>query len=345
MVNEMKLRRYKNKRNAAIAVSAAAASASSAIVYFLCGSWLAAVCSAAGGAAAIAGLLYILKLDDAFITDTAADFSRLADCLTELEEREVFPNNEDTVVSKLQSKIIKLVRILKKKNEDSIEEQERIKSLVSDISHQLKTPLANLKMYTDFISDESLNHKKRMEYIRIISLSVDRLSFLSESMIKVSRLESGLIHLKAEERSLSETVLKAVKDVYVKAVRNGNEILFREEDRIMISYDGGWTAEAVFNLLDNAVKYSPEGGKVYITVRRLGMFAEVEIKDEGEKIPESEQPKIFSRFYRGSNSHEKEGIGIGLYLAREIAVKQGGYINLRSSEDGNVFSLFLFQGA
>lgn len=137
-----------------------------------------------------------------------------------------------------------------------------------------------------------------MEYIRIISLSVDRLSFLSESMIKVSRLESGLIHLKAEERSLSETVLKAVKDVYVKAVRNGNEILFREEDRIMISHDGGWTAEAVFNLLDNAVKYSPEGGKVYITVRRLGMFAEVEIKDEGEKIPESEQPKIFSRFYR-----------------------------------------------
>ncbi|WP_124099039.1 HAMP domain-containing sensor histidine kinase [Ruminococcus sp. Marseille-P6503] len=339
----MKAKKYKNRRNAAAVVSAAAAVASSAAVYFLCGSWLAAVCAAAGGAAAIACLLYILRLDDAFITDTAADFSRLADCLTELEEREIFPDNEDTAVSKLQNKIIRLVRILKKKNKDSVAEQESIKSLVSDISHQLKTPLANLKMYTDFISDESLEDKERTEYIRIICLSVDRLSFLSESMIKASRLESGLIRLKKEERSLSETVLKAVKDVYAKAVRSGNEILFREEDRVVISHDSGWTSEAVFNLLDNAVKYSPEGGKIYVTVRRLGMFAEVEVRDEGEKIPETEQPKIFSRFYRGSNSRGREGIGIGLYLAREIAVKQGGYINLKSGENGNAFSLYLFQ--
>ena len=340
----MKLRRYKNKRNGAIAVAVTAVAASSVLAFVLSASLIAAGCTLLGGAVAIAIMLYILRLDDALITDTAADFSRLADCLTELEEREIFPDNEDTAVSKLQSKIIKLVRILKKKNADSTAEHEKIKSLVSDISHQLKTPLANLKMYTDFISDPDLDEQKRREYIRIISLSVDRLSFLSESMIKISRLESGLIHLKSEELNLSETVLKAIKDVYSKAAKNGNEIVFKEENKVVISHDRGWTAEAVFNLLDNAVKYSPKGGRVYVTVRKLGLFAEVEVKDEGDKIPECEQPKIFSRFYRGSNSREKEGIGIGLYLAREIAIKQGGYINLKTSDKGNSFSLFLFQG-
>lgn len=338
----MRTRYYKRKRSCAAAVSVLSSAAFSAAVYLLCGSWSAALCSLAGEAVLILVMLYILRLDDRFITETAADFSRLADCLAELQEREIFPDNEDTAVSKLQSKIIKLVRILKKKNEDSKAEQESIKALVSDISHQLKTPIANLKMYTDFLSDEGLDEQKRREYTDIIRISVDRLNFLSESMIKISRLEIGLIRLAMKEQSLNETVLKAVKDVYAKAVKNGREIVFSEESRIIISHDRNWTAKAVFNLLDNAVKYSDERGKIYVSVRKLGMFAEVEVKNSGDKIPESEQAKIFSRFYRGGNAGSKEGIGIGLYLAREIAVKQGGYINLRSDGDFNIFSLYLF---
>ena len=115
----MRTRYYKRKRNCAAAVSVLSSAAFSAAVYLLCGSWSAALCSLAGEAVLILVMLYILRLDDRFITETAADFSRLADCLAELQEREIFPDNEDTADSKLQSQIIKIVREMKKKKEDS----------------------------------------------------------------------------------------------------------------------------------------------------------------------------------------------------------------------------------
>lgn len=282
------------------------------------------------------------KLDDKYISGIISDLSKLTDVLTELEDKKIFPENEDTIVSKLQSKIIKLARILKQKNESAFQEQENIKALVSDISHQLKTPIANLVMYSEFLENENLSVEKRKEYTGIIRLSINRLNFLSESMIKISRLESGLIHPDMHNQSLNETVLKAVKDVYSKAKKKNTEIVYSEERRILLPHDRNWTSEAVFNLLDNAVKYSQVGAKIYLSVKLYGMFAAVEVRDENEPISEGERSKIFTRFYRGSNSQNSEGIGVGLYLAREIVIKQGGYMNLKVNEQGNTFSLVLY---
>lgn len=284
------------------------------------------------------------QLADKYIVSIAADLSELCDSLITLEERELFPMHEDTILSKLQNKIMKLVRILKKKNEISLREQENVKALVSDISHQLKTPIANLLMYSAFLEDKSLSDEKRHEYVGVIRLSVDRLNFLSESMIKVSRLESGLIHLNMQKQNFNETALKAVKDVYLKAKRRGTEIVYHEEQQITLSHDRNWTAEAIFNLLDNAVKYAECGSKIHLTVKMFGMFAAVEVTDENVPIPEEEKNKIFSRFYRGINSRNQEGIGIGLYLSREIVVKQGGYMNLKTTAKGNTFSIVLHCG-
>lgn len=312
------------------------------VIYFLSLNILYTVTSATG-MLILCGIVFLIHyLDNLFITGIISDLSRLTDILIELEEKQIFPENEDTIISKLQSKIIKLVRILKKKNETSLQEHENIKALVSDISHQLKTPIANLIMYSEFLEDSTLSEKKRMEYTGIIRLSVERLNFLSESMIKISRLESGLIHLNMQEQSLNETVLKAVKDIYVKAKNKGTEIVYSEEKNITIFHDSNWTSEGIFNLLDNAVKYSERGSKIYLTVKSFGMFASVEVADENPPIPEDERSKIFLRFYRGNNSRNIEGIGIGLYLSREIAVRQGGYMNLKTSDKGNVFSFVLY---
>lgn len=283
-------------------------------------------------------------LDDKYITGVVADLSSLTDMLTELEEREIFPENEDTILSKLQSKIVKLVRILKDKNRMAEQEHENIKELVSDISHQLKTPISNLKMYSQFLDDETLSIEKRREYLGVLHISIERLNFLSENMIKISRLESGLIHLNMQEQSLNETVMKSVKDVYPKAKQKQAEIVYMEEKQMVISHDRNWTAEAVFNLLDNAVKYAERGSKIILAVKQLGMFVEISVEDENGAIPEEERAKIFTRFYRGKNSRKEEGIGVGLYLSREIAVKQGGYMNLRATEKGNVFSIVLYMG-
>ena len=286
---------------------------------------------------------YLLwRLSDAYITGIVAELSKLVDVLTQLSEKEIFRDNEDTIVSKLQSKVIRLVRILKRNNELAKQEQENIKSLVSDISHQLKTPISNLKMYSEFLKDDSLSEEKRKEYVEVVCMSVERLYFLTEDMIKLSRLESGLIHLAVQKQSLNETILKAVKNVYPKARIKEVELIYREKAHIAIHHDRNWTAEAVFNLLDNAVKYAEKGSHIVLTVERFGMFVQVAVEDENGPIPEGEQAKIFSRFYRGKNSREQEGIGVGLYLAREIVVRQKGYMNLKTTEKGNVFSIMLY---
>lgn len=289
-------------------------------------------------------LAYLMhRLDDWYITGIVADLPKLIDMLTELEERKIFVENEDTLISKLQNKVIKLVRILKYKNMLAKQEHENIKELVSDISHQLKTPISTLKMYSQFLEDETLPPEKRREYVRVLALSVERLYFLTEHLIKISRLESGLIHLNIESQCLNETVMKSVKDIYPKAKQKRTEIVYQEDGQIMLGHDRNWTAEAVFNLLDNAVKYADEGSRIVLSVRELGMFAEVSVEDENGAIPAEERTKIFTRFYRGKNSRRQEGIGVGLYLSREIAVKQGGYMNLRTTEKGNVFSVVLYK--
>lgn len=336
----MKLNDHTRKRNLIFTSEILLTAIGSAAVYFISGSVLSAAATAAFMLALCVLTFLMYRLDDSYISGAVNDLSKLCDNLITLEEKEIFPENEETMLSKLQNKILKLVKILRKKNENSAAEQENIKSLVSDISHQLKTPIANLKMYSEFLDDEGISETQRAEYVEIIRQSVDRLNFLSESMIKISRLESGLIHLRTEFQSLNETVMISIKSVFAKAKAKGIEITYSGED-IEACHDRRWTAEAIFNMLDNAVKYSQKGAEVSITVKRFGVFAAVEISDENDAIPEDERSKIFMRFCRGSNSRSSEGIGVGLYLSREIAVKQGGYMSLKVSDKGNTFSIVL----
>ncbi|MGN0150917.1 MAG: sensor histidine kinase [Wujia sp.] len=301
------------------------------------------------GMLAMAGLTALHnRIDDRYISGVIAELARLIDVLSELSEQDIFPENEDTLLSKLQNKVVKLAKMLRKKQETAEQDKENVKALVSDISHQLKTPIANLKMYTDLLQDESLTAERREEYTEALRLSVERLSFLSESMIKISRLESGLIHLHMERQSLNETAMQAVKAAYSRAKASGVEIRYEnpEDKDIVIKHDRNWTSEAVFNLLDNGIKYVPDGENDHpvltLRLRQLGSFAVVEVEDENGAIPEEEQTRVFTRFYRGKNSLRREGIGVGLYLTQEIAVRQGGYINLKTTEKGNIFSVYLY---
>lgn len=313
-----------------------------AAVFIITKSLPAAATSAAGMLLLCILSFALNKADDKYISEVVIQLSELMDVLLSINGKEIFPVNEDTVLSKLQNKVIKLSKILKDRSMHEEQEHENIKKLVSDISHQLKTPIANLKMYSSFLADTQLAPEQQKEYIDIICLSVERLNFLSENIIKVSRLESGIIQLKMQKQSLNSTILKAIKDVYTRAQQKGIEIQYNEKDKIELKHDRNWTAEAVFNLLDNAVKYGKSGNIIYMSVRRLGMFAEISVRDGNTIIPYEERNNVFMRFYRGRNSNRQEGLGVGLYLAREIVVKQGGYINLRASGNGNIFTIMLY---
>lgn len=292
------------------------------------------------------GMVYCMhRADREYITEVVLELSDLLDTLMELEEREVFPETEDTMLSKLQGNVTKLIRRMRHQNELARQEQEHMKGMISDLSHQLKTPLANLKMYSAFLQKEDLSEKQYREYVDILCMTVDRLNFLSENMIKISRLETGLIHLKCRKNKINEAVLRAVKDIYPKARQRGCEIIYREdrERDTEAQFDADWTTEAVFNLLDNAVKYSEnaQNKSIILSVRKLGLFAEISVEDHNGAISREEQNRIFQRFYRGENSTGKEGIGLGLYLTREIALRQGGYVAVKATEQGNIFSIHL----
>lgn len=311
------------------------------IMYLYVGKWLPVVIVIACGTGMIGIMRLLQHADDVYISQIVAALSDLLDSLSELERQEVFPENEDTLLSKLQSKTDKIVTTLRLQNERERAEHENIKGLVSDLSHQLKTPISNLKMYTEFLKNPHVTIEERQQYLHILDLSVERLIFLSESMIKVSRLESGLITLHCERQSINETILQAVKDIYTDAKKADVMITYKEEISCDILHDRRWTAEACFNLLDNAVKYGKPGNEIVLAVRELGLTIEISVTDQNEQISGEERTRIFERFYRGKNAIEKEGVGIGLYLAREIIEKQGGCLSVHPVGQGNRFSIVL----
>lgn len=276
-----------------------------------------------------------------YIKCSLLDLSDMLQTIIEMKDKEIFSTMEDTIFSKLQYQTIKLTNILNAKNEQMETERNEIKALVSDIAHQLKTPLTNLKIYEEFFKDESLTVEERKEFSEIMTISLDRLTFLVESMIKMSRLEGNVINLRIEKNYLNDTVILAISQVQKKAREKNINIEFIQIDKVEIIHDKNWISEAIFNILENGVKYTKENGEIKVTIQSYEMFVRIDIEDNGIGIKEEEIPKIFMRFYRGNNVGSTEGIGIGLYLTRTIISKHGGYIQVSSNKNGSIFSVFL----
>ena len=269
------------------------------------------------------------------------DITLLIEALVEQQERTVFSEAEDTLTARLQHQLLKLRNILKAQNQMLTEEKAQIKTLISDISHQIKTPIAAANTFVQLLSDKTLQDEERNEYIATLQISLEKLTFLTNSLIKMSRLESGIICLKPEQISLNDIVLQAIKTVYAKAKTKNINITFDSEKHFEALLDFNWTAEAISNVLDNAVKYTPNGGVVDLKITEYPSYLRLDISDNGIGIPEEEQAKIFGRFYRGKQSAGVDGVGIGLYLTRDILNKQDGYVKVTSDENGSTFSLFL----
>ncbi|EMS70460.1 sensor histidine kinase [Ruminiclostridium cellobioparum] len=274
--------------------------------------------------------------------DVFLQLSEVIAAITDMRETEIFSVLDDNMLSKLQSQVIKLSGILKMQNSKLEKEKNEIKSLISDIAHQLKNPLSNLNLYISFLKDRCLDESSRQEYVNNISNQLEKLNWLMESMIKMSRLESGIIQLKPEESSVNELLLTSLKQVYHKAERKGMDMEFIPDEDIKLTADIKWTSEAITNILENAVKYTGDGGRIAINVYKYEMYARIDIRDNGPGFEEAEINNIFKRFYRGPNARQQDGAGIGLYLSREIVTRQNGYIKVKSKPgEGSIFSVFL----
>lgn len=218
-------------------------------------------------------------------------------------------------------------------------EKQKIKSLIADISHQTKTPIANLLLYSELLKEEELPESAKSSVEAIYDQS-EKLHFLIDSLVKLSRLENGIITLSPKQNDI-QPMLQHITEQYTSKALNKGLFLQLHDTDTAANFDAKWTAEALGNIIDNAIKYTEHGG-ITISISCYEMFVRIDITDSGVGISENDQAKIFTRFYRSESTSEQEGVGIGLYLAREIISGQGGYIKVTSNlGHGATFSVFL----
>ena len=247
---------------------------------------------------------------------------------------------DESKLSKLETKWLRYLAASKMSYQKTEEERQKLKELVSDISHQTKTPLANILLYTQLLQEQALPEEST-RLVTEIQQQSEKLEFLIQSLVKTSRLETGTFQLHPQLQSVAPLIRAVTEQAESAAAKKHIRIMARPAD-CSAKFDSKWTQEALFNILDNAVKYSPENSEIQIIAEPYELFVCISISDCGCGIAEEELPRIFGRFYRGSNVREQSGVGIGLYLARQIAEGQGGYITAESRpEAGSVFRLCL----
>lgn len=251
-------------------------------------------------------------------------------------------NDSETLFARINHRLIRLYEIMQENRHKVDMERQELQMLISDISHQVKTPVSNLQMVTDTLLTKPVSEEERMDFLQGIRSQTDKLDFLFQALVKTSRLETGAIRLEKKDSSLFHTLAQAMSSIVYAAEKKEIAVSVDCPENLIISHDSKWTSEALFNLLDNAVKYTPPGGKISVSVVLWEMYVELKVTDTGKGISESNQASIFRRFYREEEVHEQQGVGIGLYLAREIVTRQGGYIKVVSEPGhGSEFSIML----
>lgn len=244
---------------------------------------------------------------------------------------------DESLLSALESKLAHYLAASTVSARNVQAEKDKLKALIGDISHQTKTPIANILLYTQLLSEQPGN----TACLDALEGQTKKLQSLIEALVKTSRLESGVIALHPVPGKLLPMLESAVSQLAPKAAAKGIPIVLEATDADAV-FDPKWTEEALYNLLDNAVKYTSAGGAVRVTVVAYQMFSAIHVSDTGPGIPEKEQPRVFQRFYRGAEHNDEEGVGIGLYLVRQIAEGQGGYVKVSSQPGaGSTFSLYL----
>lgn len=266
---------------------------------------------------------------------------RMNQMITEAKEgrfrEEVY---DESMLSSLEARLADYLAASQTAEQKLLKEKEKVKELIADISHQTKTPIANILLYAQLLKEKELQ-EEAFYCVEELNRQAEKLQFLIASLVKTSRLEAGVFVLHPKKNLVSSMLEEAVEQIMPKTKEKNLTVEFVPRELYAV-FDRKWTEEAVGNILDNAVKYTPAGGKISVDILDTELFVRIDISDTGIGIPEEETAKIFQRFYRAKTVSDQEGVGIGLYLAREIIMEEEGYIKVKSrAKEGSVFSVYL----
>lgn len=251
---------------------------------------------------------------------------------------------QETRQSRLANDMQQILSRAAFREKEALRGKQQAAQLLSDLSHQLKTPLANIILDIDLLQSDAdgMDAIQRQEFLSHARSQAATMQWLMKNLIKASRLEEGMIRFQSETNWIKPTIAKAVSAVYAQASGKCIEICVNAFDDAMLYHNPKWTAEAMANVLENAVKYSPKGSRIRIGMEKMDLYTRITVQDQGPGIPETEYNKIFQRFYRGQQTNAEEGMGLGLYLAQLILQNEQGYLTVDARMgQGSKFHFFL----
>ena len=297
--------------------------------------WIAAG-AVLGAGASSALVLYIQR------RRRAAELEELAGLVRDvLDDREIEEKaaGEETLYGRIEHMLVRIQRMNRGRQEELTESRSRVQKLITEIAHQMRTPLANGGTYLELLEGELSEREDPVAdpvpmYLEALRSSQEKLRFLTEEFIRISRLENNIIRIRKEERDIAGTIGDALAQVRPMAEEKGVRISEHLPEGLSCPHDPGWFGEALWNVLDNAVKYSQEGGRIWVEASRGELYLTIRVADEGIGIDEGEEARVFQRFYRGRRTASYEGLGVGLYLAREITARHGGFMEIQRRDPG-----------
>ncbi len=278
------------------------------------------------------------------IREKRKTYRRIDELLDRVLNQEIILDSDikEGEYSALVSKMKQIQEVLESHARSAETEKEQVKSLVSNMSHQLKTPLANLSLYAEILEKNELSQERKNEFFSKMQRQIEKLSWMVESLSKMVKLEQKLDDFEVKNTKIRQTILDAVDTVYEKLEKKDIQLDMESFEERFLYHNRKWTVEVFVNLLENAIKYTEKGGFISIRVKSYELYTEIQVSDNGRGIRQEELTDIFKRFYRSPEVENMEGSGIGLYLCNLILEKEKGYITAISEYGkGSCFSVFL----
>lgn len=233
-----------------------------------------------------------------------------------------------------------MASVLKSKHENEHNTKKFLKNTISDISHQLKTPLAALSMYNEIILDEPENTNTVILFTQKSDIAIERIKTLVLTLLKITRLDAGGIDFEKRKYPIIDVINKAIENLTIRAENEKKKIIIKGNQNETIFCDINWTSEAIGNIVKNALDHTNINGEINISWERTPIELRIFIADNGSGIQEEDFHHIFKRFYRSKNSSNIQGIGLGLPLAKAVIEGQEGIISLQTKQgEGTIFSI------